>query len=160
MWGRTETSRPDTADVPALGFGYLAVRNQVPHALLSGRANQMGTWVLHGRSSLTRRPRILAGVKKCLPAASRCGRGGSQLLSHTKLLSLAPGGGPTHRPGPSLLYHFPPLLPPPNLLNSQETGTMAPRCSDFRGKSSFLDSLENSLFKVAQMTKSVTGQTA
>lgn len=67
MWGHTETSRPDTADVPALGFGSLAVRNHVPHALLSGRANRMGTWVLQGCSSLTRAPQDFNGSQEVPP---------------------------------------------------------------------------------------------
>lgn len=67
MWGRTETSRPDTADVPALGFGYLAVRNHVPHALLSGRATRMGMWVLQGRCSLTRAPQDFNGSQEVPP---------------------------------------------------------------------------------------------
>lgn len=141
MWGRTETSRPDTADVPALGFGYLAVRNHVPHALLSGRATRMGMWVLQGRCSLTRAPQDFNGSQEVPPCRAdaegeAAGFSVTQSCSHRRL-------GPPHRPGPSLLYRFPPLvpplIPPPNLLNSQETGTMAPRWRDFRGKSSFPD---------------------
>lgn len=142
MWGHTETSRPDTADVPALGFGSLAVRNHVPHALLSGRANRMGTWVLQGCSSLTRVPQDFNGSQEVPPCCvdaegEAAGFSVTQSCSHGRL-----GLDPPTGLGP-LLYPFPPrvppLIPPPNLLNSQETGTMAPRWSDFRGKSSFPD---------------------
>lgn len=98
MWGRTETSRPDTADVPALGFGYLAVRNHVPHALLSGRATRMGMWVLQGRCSLTRAPQDFNGSQEVPPCRAdaegeAAGFSVTQSCSHRRL-----GVGPPMSP--------------------------------------------------------------
>lgn len=100
MWGHTETSRPDTADVPALGFGYLAVRNQVPHALHSGRANRMGTWVLQGCSSLTRAPQDFNRSQEVPPCrvdaeGEAAGFSVTQSCSHRRLgMDLPTGLGP------------------------------------------------------------------